>query len=161
MARSYGSDAADSPRLRPRHDSMYTAAEIQMIRNIDPGAVLPGIDTKTGNPVAASSLIDVAKLTKFQRAILLRALQERRLCHAGGRRAERDQFRHGDGAGRRQQCDDQGLHIQRNDRLLRCRANRRLQRPYGGEQHLHRHQITDREQCLDRLRPGRHDDQGQ
>ena len=43
---------------------MYTAAEIQMIRNIDPGAVLPGIDTKTGNPVAASSLIDVTKITQ-------------------------------------------------------------------------------------------------
>jgi hypothetical protein len=43
---------------------MYTAAEIQMIRNIDPGAALPGIDTKTGNPVAASSLIDVTKITQ-------------------------------------------------------------------------------------------------
>ncbi|HEY1780035.1 MAG TPA: M10 family metallopeptidase C-terminal domain-containing protein [Roseiarcus sp.] len=43
---------------------MYTAAEIQMIRNLDPGAVLPGIDTKTGNPVAASSLIAVAQLTQ-------------------------------------------------------------------------------------------------
>ena len=43
---------------------MYTAAEIQMIRNIDPGAVLPGIDTKTGNPLAASSLIDVTKITQ-------------------------------------------------------------------------------------------------
>ena len=47
---------------------MYTAAEIQMIRNIDPGAVLPGIDTKTGNPVAASSLIDVTKITQNTKA---------------------------------------------------------------------------------------------
>ena len=34
---------------------MITAAEIQMIRNANPGAVLPGIDTVTGNPYAASS----------------------------------------------------------------------------------------------------------
>ena len=47
---------------------MYTAAEIQMIRNIDPGAVLPGIDTKTGDPVAASSLIDVTKITQNSKA---------------------------------------------------------------------------------------------
>jgi hypothetical protein len=47
---------------------MYTAAEIQMIRNIDPGAVLPGIDTKSGNPVAASSLIDVTKITQNSKA---------------------------------------------------------------------------------------------
>ena len=47
---------------------MYTAAEIQMIRNLDPGAVLPGIDTKTGNPVAASSLIDVTKVTQNSKA---------------------------------------------------------------------------------------------
>jgi hypothetical protein len=47
---------------------MYTAAEIQMIRNLDPGAVLPGIDTKTGNPVAASSLIDVTKITQNSKA---------------------------------------------------------------------------------------------
>ena len=39
-----------------------------MIRNIDPGAVLPGIDTKTGNPVAASSLIDVTKITQNSKA---------------------------------------------------------------------------------------------
>ncbi len=42
---------------------MITAAEIQMIRNFDPGAVLPGIDTMTGNPYATSTLLDVTKLT--------------------------------------------------------------------------------------------------
>jgi hypothetical protein len=43
---------------------MITAAEIQTIRHNDPGAVLPGIDTMTGNPYAASSLLDVTKITQ-------------------------------------------------------------------------------------------------
>jgi hypothetical protein len=43
---------------------MITAAEIQTIRNNDPHAVLPGIDTMTGNPYAASSLLDVTKITQ-------------------------------------------------------------------------------------------------
>jgi hypothetical protein len=43
---------------------MITAAEIQAIRNADPGAVLPGIDTLTGNPYATSSLLDVTKITQ-------------------------------------------------------------------------------------------------
>ena len=36
---------------------MATSAEIQMIRNADPGAILPGIDTPTGNPEPASALM--------------------------------------------------------------------------------------------------------
>jgi hypothetical protein len=43
---------------------MITAAEIQEIRDNDPGAVLPGIDTMTGNPYAASSLLDITKITQ-------------------------------------------------------------------------------------------------
>jgi hypothetical protein len=43
---------------------MITAADIQTIRNNDPGAVLPGIDTMTGNPYAASALLDVTKITQ-------------------------------------------------------------------------------------------------
>ena len=43
---------------------MITAAQIQSIRNNDPGAVLPGIDTMTGNPYAAASLLDVTKITQ-------------------------------------------------------------------------------------------------
>ena len=39
-----------------------------MIRNADPGAVLPGIDTITGNPLATSSLLDVTKITQNSRA---------------------------------------------------------------------------------------------
>jgi hypothetical protein len=41
---------------------MITAADIQMIRNADPGAVLPGIDTMTGNTYATSTLLDVTKI---------------------------------------------------------------------------------------------------
>jgi hypothetical protein len=43
---------------------MITAADIQEIRNNDPGAILPGIDTMTGNPYATSSLLDVRKITQ-------------------------------------------------------------------------------------------------
>src|SRR3984885_1120994 len=43
---------------------MITAEDIQEIRNTDPGAVLPGIDTMTGNPYATSSLLDVTKITQ-------------------------------------------------------------------------------------------------
>lgn len=47
---------------------MITAAEIQMIRDADPGAVLPGIDTPTGNPYATSTLLDLAKITQNSKA---------------------------------------------------------------------------------------------
>ena len=47
---------------------MITAADIQEIRNNDPGAVLPGIDTMTGNPYATSSLLDVTKITQNSKA---------------------------------------------------------------------------------------------
>ena len=47
---------------------MITAAEIQMIRNFDPGVVLPGIDTTTGNPYATSTLLDVTKISQSSSA---------------------------------------------------------------------------------------------
>ena len=47
---------------------MITAAEIQTIRDNDPGAVLPGIDTMTGNPYATSSLLDVTKISQNTKA---------------------------------------------------------------------------------------------
>jgi hypothetical protein len=47
---------------------MITAADIQTIRTDDPGAVLPGIDTLTGNPYATSSLLDVTKITQNNKA---------------------------------------------------------------------------------------------
>ena len=47
---------------------MITAAEIQIIRDADPGAVLPGIDTMTGNPYATSTLLDVTKLSQSSSA---------------------------------------------------------------------------------------------
>ena len=42
---------------------MITSADLQTLRNADPGAVLPGIDTSTGNPLAASSLTSYLSLT--------------------------------------------------------------------------------------------------
>ena len=47
---------------------MITAAQIQTIRDNDPGAVLPGIDTMTGNPYATSSLLDVTKISQNNKA---------------------------------------------------------------------------------------------
>ncbi len=47
---------------------MISAAQIQMIRNADPGAVLPGIDTITGDPLAPSTLLDVTKITQSSKA---------------------------------------------------------------------------------------------
>ena len=47
---------------------MITAEDIQAIRDADPGAVLPGIDTMTGNPYATSSLLDVTKITQNTQA---------------------------------------------------------------------------------------------
>ncbi len=42
---------------------MITSAELQLLRNADPGAVLPGIDTPEGNQLAASSLKSVTSIT--------------------------------------------------------------------------------------------------
>jgi Right handed beta helix region len=47
---------------------MLTPAEIQMIRNADPGALLPGIDTQTGNPDPVSSLISYTTFTQNDNA---------------------------------------------------------------------------------------------
>ena len=47
---------------------MITAAEIQMIRNANPGAVLPGIDTVTGNPYATSTLTNLSSITQDSKA---------------------------------------------------------------------------------------------
>ena len=43
---------------------MYTPAELQMLRAADPGAVLPGVDTAVGNPLAAGSLIPASQITR-------------------------------------------------------------------------------------------------
>jgi hypothetical protein len=47
---------------------MITAEDIQEIRNNDPGAILPGIDTMTGNPYATSSLLAITKITPNSKA---------------------------------------------------------------------------------------------
>ncbi len=41
---------------------MLTSAQIQLIRNADPGAKLPGIDTPTGNPLPVSSLVSYTQV---------------------------------------------------------------------------------------------------
>ena len=43
---------------------MLSAEDIQTIRSNVPGAVLPGIDTMTGNPYAMSTLLDLSKITQ-------------------------------------------------------------------------------------------------
>jgi hypothetical protein len=47
---------------------MLSAEDIQAIRDNDPGAILPGFDTVTGNPYATSSLLDVTKITQKTQA---------------------------------------------------------------------------------------------
>ena len=42
---------------------MLTSGEIQLIRNADPGVKLPGIDTPTGNPLSASSMVSCTQLS--------------------------------------------------------------------------------------------------
>ena len=140
---------------------MYTAAEIQMIRNIDPGAVLPGIDTKTGNPVAASSLIDVTKITQnssapyfytpsrntvtvTQAGAVLSGINfgtATVLVGANNVTIKDSTFT---GTTGYYAVEQTGVH-----------------RAHGRKQHLHRHKIAYREECLDRLRSGRHDDREQ
>jgi hypothetical protein len=78
---------------------MITAEDIQAIRDADPGAVLPGIDTMTGNPYATSSLLDVTKIT-HQCALLLLPICKYRLRHSVRRCAQRHQFRRRDGGHR-------------------------------------------------------------
>ena len=47
---------------------MATNAEIQMLRTLDPGVVIPGIDTPTGNPLPTSQLQSWTTLTTNQNA---------------------------------------------------------------------------------------------
>ena len=98
---------------------MITAADIQTIRNNDPGAVLPGIDTMTGNPYATSSLLDVTQdHPEVQGALLLFSIPKYRVRQSGRRRAQRHQFWRRDSDHQRQQCHDRGLHVHRHEQLL-------------------------------------------
>ena len=47
---------------------MYTSAELQLLRNADPGAVLPGVDTPEGNPLPVASLTPASQITQNQSA---------------------------------------------------------------------------------------------
>ena len=44
---------------------MYTSAEIQLLRNADPGVKIPGIDTAAGNPLSQSSLKQLSALNSL------------------------------------------------------------------------------------------------
>jgi hypothetical protein len=67
MATIYCSARRAFPRC-DRGPGMITAADIQEIRINNPGAILPGIDTMTGNPYATSSLLGVTKITQNNKA---------------------------------------------------------------------------------------------
>ncbi len=100
---------------------MITAAEIQMIRNVDPGVVLPGIDTTTGNPYATSTLLDFTKITQNSSAPYFYTPSRNTVTVTqAGAVLSGINFGIRDGADRREQCDDQGLHVHRDERLLRC-----------------------------------------
>ncbi|WP_294541432.1 hypothetical protein, partial [uncultured Rhodoblastus sp.] len=45
---------------------MYTLSELAMLRAVDNNAVLPGIDTKTGNQVPASSLTQLSQISQLK-----------------------------------------------------------------------------------------------
>ena len=45
---------------------MYTTAELQMLRDADPGVVVPGIDTTTGNLLPLSSLTSASQITQIE-----------------------------------------------------------------------------------------------
>jgi serralysin len=42
---------------------VYTSTEIALLREADPGVVIPGIDTETGNPLSSSSLLSLSSLS--------------------------------------------------------------------------------------------------
>ena len=77
---------------------MATSAQIQIIRNANPGAILPGIDAPTGNPDPVSSLTSLTQITQNAKgspyyysptANIVYVTQNRR-------RSERNQLRHGE-----------------------------------------------------------------
>ena len=43
---------------------MLNSTELQMLRNVDGGAILPGIDTQVGNPLSSSQLTNVTALSQ-------------------------------------------------------------------------------------------------
>jgi hypothetical protein len=47
---------------------MLTSAELQLVRNADPGAKLPGLDVAAGNPLFASTLSNYTTITQSQTA---------------------------------------------------------------------------------------------
>ena len=105
---------------------MITAADIQTIRDNDPGAILPGIDTMTGNPYATSSLIDFTKITQnFKAPYYYNPTKNIVYVTQAGAVLERHQFWGRDGPYQCRQRHNQGLHVQRHDQLLGGSPERR------------------------------------
>ena len=101
---------------------MITAAEIQTIRNNDPGAVLPGIDTMTGNPYATSSLLDVTKITQNTKAPYYYSPSSNTVIrHSGRRGAQRHQFRRRDSVIDANNVTIEDCTFTGHDQLLGCR----------------------------------------
>ena len=130
---------------------MITAADIQAIRNTDPGAVLPGIDTMTGNPYATSSLLDVTKITQNSQAPYYYS-PSANIVYVTQAGAVLSGINFGDAT----------VIIEANNVTIKdCTfsgtsgfwaINQPLrQRRHSGELYLHRQQIADREKCLDHL----------
>ena len=136
---------------------MITAADIQMIRNADPGAVLPGIDTMTGNPYATSTLLDVTKITQNSSAPYSYS-PSRNTVYVKQDGAVLSGINFGAAT----------VMIDANNVTIKdctftgttgfwavCQS-RRLQRRDGGKLYVPRHQIADRGQRLDRFQAGHH-----
>ncbi|HVP97956.1 MAG TPA: hypothetical protein VMS87_01650, partial [Roseiarcus sp.] len=51
---------------------MMTPAELEMLRNADPGAILPGIDTPVGDQIAPSLLKPLSAISTARSAPVMR-----------------------------------------------------------------------------------------
>lgn len=65
---------------------MYTSAELQGLRNVNPTAVIPGIDTPAGNPIATTALksISVLPTTNNSLGIVYDAVNNRVIISKAG-----------------------------------------------------------------------------
>ncbi len=65
---------------------MYTSAELQWLRDVNPAAVIPGIDTPAGNPIATTALksISVLPTTSNSLGIMYDAVNNRVIISKAG-----------------------------------------------------------------------------
>ena len=85
----------NDPGLLDGAYTVYTSAELQMLRNADPGVVLPGIDTPEGNPLPVASLTLASQITTSRSAPYYYDPVNNRVCvtqvEAQAKRAAADQ----------------------------------------------------------------------